>query len=110
MGYGKNNYEKQTQQAEKIKRANFFALSCEWDLNITVGRLPDAHENYYKGYFGKSQTILQRKRKLKVHFQKTGYPFRLQRQKKKDGNRNGSARCSIVQYAETKATRKGLSF
>ncbi|GEM_PF-5175066 len=70
MGYGKNNYEKQTQQAEKIKRANFFALSCEWDLNITVGRLPDAHENYYKGYFGKSQTILQRKRKLKVHFQK----------------------------------------
>ena len=70
MGYGKNNYEKQTQQAEKIKRANFFALSCEWDLNITVGRLPDAHKNYYKGYFGKSQTILQRKRKLKVHFQK----------------------------------------
>ena len=70
MGYGKNNYEKQTQQAEKIKRANFFALSCEGDLNITVGRLPDAHKNYYKGYFGKSQTILQRKRKLKVHFQK----------------------------------------
>ena len=66
MGYGENCHEKET---KKIERVNV-TLSSEWDLNITVGRVPDSHLDYYSKLYGKSQLILRAKRKKRTEKRK----------------------------------------